>query len=378
MLWKPKSKNCSMNKNLTALFVVLPVLSLFFMRCGSASKITGYRVEVHAPSSVYKSLLLKRLNAKGELSVLDTLALTDGKAVYSHQLSSSDVYFISNGSDNILFFLEPADIKVYIDSASFKADSIVGGKENARYAQFVNTIDSLKNVQKQTLGLMAKSDKEKRQQAQEKLFALSEEMKSRAYRFASSPSLAGIAVMTEITFGNDADIKKLTEIYQSYPESLRKTHAGKFLTKRLNELSVGAVGMRAQNFTAPDPEGKLISLYSVMGKVTVVDFWAAWCKPCRVENPNLVRIYNKYHDQGLNIIGVSLDRNKEAWLKAIEQDGLKWYQVSHLKGWQEPVAKQYKVTFIPQNLVIDKRGIVRYKNLRGKLLEEKVRELLDE
>ena len=113
-----------------------------------------------------------------------------------------------------------------------------------------------------------------------------------------------------------------------------------------------------------------------MGKVTIIDFWASWCKPCRIENPNVVKIYNKYHDKGLNIIGVSLDKTQNSWTKAIADDQLAWNHVSNLKYWQEPIAQQYGVRSIPSTFILDQDGNIVAKNLRGYALENKISELL--
>lgn len=112
-----------------------------------------------------------------------------------------------------------------------------------------------------------------------------------------------------------------------------------------------------------------------MGKVTIVDFWAAWCKPCRAENPNVVKVYNKYKDQGLSILGVSLDRSEEAWKKAIEEDGLTWNHVSNVQYFDE-IAALYNVNAIPATFILDENGVIVAKNLRGEALEEKIGELL--
>ncbi|WP_339755901.1 TlpA disulfide reductase family protein, partial [uncultured Winogradskyella sp.] len=127
----------------------------------------------------------------------------------------------------------------------------------------------------------------------------------------------------------------------------------------------------------------IVSLNELRGKVTIIDFWAAWCGPCRKENPNVVRIYEKYHDQGLEIIGVSLDGHsrqqnpKKAWLDAIEKDKLTWNHVSNLKYFNDPVAQLYNISSIPATYILDSTGIIVDKNLRGRALENRIKELLE-
>ena len=110
----------------------------------------------------------------------------------------------------------------------------------------------------------------------------------------------------------------------------------------------------------------------------LVDFWAAWCGPCRAENPNLVAVYNDFHDKGFDVLGVSLDNNKEAWLKAIEDDKLDWTQVSDLGYWDNEVSNLYAVRSIPANFLLDADGKIIAKGLRGEKLREKISELLAE
>jgi len=129
-----------------------------------------------------------------------------------------------------------------------------------------------------------------------------------------------------------------------------------------------AIGMKAPNIELPTPEGKLLSLYSIQGKMIIVDFWASWCGPCRRENPNLVKVYQQFKDKGLAIFGVSLDSDSLSWVKAIQADGLTWYHVSDLKKWKSQAAKLYGVNSIPANFILDENKTIIAKNLRGQQL----------
>jgi len=137
-------------------------------------------------------------------------------------------------------------------------------------------------------------------------------------------------------------------------------------------------GGSAPDFSQDTPEGETISLKDFRGKVVLLDFWASWCGPCRRENPNVVKMYEKYKDKGFEILGISLDRTRDKWLKAIEADGLTWPHVSDLKGWQNEVAQLYGVRSIPHTILIDAEGQVVANKLRGPALEAKLAEILGE
>ncbi|MBP9159509.1 MAG: TlpA family protein disulfide reductase [Flavobacteriales bacterium] len=140
-----------------------------------------------------------------------------------------------------------------------------------------------------------------------------------------------------------------------------------------NLLPIGSV---APDFSQNSPDGKPIKLSSLRGKVVLIDFWASWCRPCRMENPNVKRVYDRFHNKGFEIIGVSLDRDKDAWTGAIAQDGLPWKHVSDLAFWNNAAAQLYGVSSIPYTVLLDREGKVIAKNLRGPALEAKLAEVL--
>ena len=137
-------------------------------------------------------------------------------------------------------------------------------------------------------------------------------------------------------------------------------------------------GTEAPEISLPTPEGNVIKLSSTRGSVVLLDFWASWCAPCRLENPNLVKVYNLYQKKGFQIYQVSLDKTKEAWVKGIQDDHLeKWIHVSDIQYWNSIVVPLYKIESIPFNFLLDKEGRIIASNLRGDQLKVKLAEIFD-
>ncbi|MBT1686568.1 TlpA family protein disulfide reductase [Fulvivirgaceae bacterium PWU37] len=178
---------------------------------------------------------------------------------------------------------------------------------------------------------------------------------------------------------NVLDKDQYMSTYVAVAEKLKKEWpqytVAKDFVSMVDRMKVLSIGQVAPEIALPDTTGKVVKLSSLKGKYVLVDFWAKWCGPCRQENPNVVRAFHKFKDQGFTVFGVSLDRNKKDWVQAIKQDGLAWTHVSDLKYWQSEAAKTYNITGIPFSLLLDPDGKIIAKNLRGAALDNKLNEI---
>ncbi|MBC8084085.1 MAG: AhpC/TSA family protein [Hymenobacter sp.] len=165
----------------------------------------------------------------------------------------------------------------------------------------------------------------------------------------------------------------MTTVFKTTQPDSRYTKA---LAAKLEPMRSTAVGVQAPEINLAAPDGKPVALSSLRGKYVLIDFWASWCGPCRRENPNVVKAYNKYKGKGFEIYGVSFDQDREKWLKAIQADGLSWKHVSDLKGWESAAGQTYSVKSIPASILLDPQGRIIGKNLRGEALEAKLAAVL--
>ncbi len=173
------------------------------------------------------------------------------------------------------------------------------------------------------------------------------------------------------------DLNGLKMCYAGLSDKAKHTGPGKLMAARIRALEGVEVDAVAPNFTLPTPEGKEIALYEVKGKLKIIDFWASWCGPCRMENPNMVKLYNDFKEKGLVVVSVSLDEKKDKWEEAIKKDGLTWLHLSDLKGWQGDVVKMYNIDAVPTILVLDENNRIIAKNLRGEKLRALVSDRLE-
>lgn len=194
---------------------------------------------------------------------------------------------------------------------------------------------------------------------------------------AHPQSFLSLATIEQLA-GANIDYQKTAPLFFKLSDKVRNTPLGKEMAAKLAIAKTTGLGVVAPLFTSLDTARNSLNLADVIkkGKVTLIDFWASWCGPCRAENPNVVKTYTAFHDKGFNILSVSLDDNLVSWKKAIIKDGMPWYHVSGLKKWDEPVAVLYGVHAVPDNILLDDKGKVIGRGLRGAALYKKIESLV--
>jgi len=330
-----------------------------------------------------------KIGKNNQSKSIDTLTVTNGKihGVFSKTDELSINYLnIENTKENILFFPENTDLKVIIDKNNLVSSRVTGSKQNDAYSDFMDRMFDFNNqrIEKSELFKQARRNQNNAlaTQIQEEVNDISLYEKAYKIQFVkeNSNSLFSVLLLSELINRKDISAFEAAYIANNFSPKVSSTPSGKALINLIVSKKNADVGGEAPAFSAPNPAGKTVALKDVLGTYTIIDFWASWCKPCRRENPNVVRVYNKYHDKGLNIISVSLDKagQKDHWLKAIETDKMNWHHVSNLQGWNEPIAKMYNVRSIPATFLLDENGNIIAKNLRGNALDAKIASLLGE
>ncbi|MDB5062322.1 MAG: hypothetical protein JWP67_2165 [Mucilaginibacter sp.] len=290
----------------------------------------------------------------------------------------------SKTADMLNFFIEKGTINIASPDSASKAD-VSGSPSNEDNKKLKAQLKGVMN-KAQTIVAAAQAATPAQQQSaafqnsmQVKYKAVQLEQKNVLKTFITENpnSYLSLLALTSVS-GPSPDVAEVEPLYESLSDELKKSEQGRQLKSAIDALKLTAIGAMAPDFIQNDVNGLPVRLSSFKGKYVLIDFWASWCGPCRQENPNVVRTYNKYKNKNFTILGVSLDREdgKNAWLAAIKKDGLTWTQVSDLKYWNNLAAAVYGVRSIPQNFLIDPTGKIVAKDLRGDDLDNKLAELL--
>ncbi len=321
--------------------------------------------------------------SEGKWVTEDSAKIENGKFELKGKTELPELRLVSMGAQSVVaqFFAENGKITLQAYADSLDQTVVKGSKSND---EFTILTKELKNISKETEGLQQKyseamqsGNEEGMKKAQIDFEAMMGNQKVYAKNFIREHPKSTVSPLVALMqFAQEMTAHEVDTLIAFLDPSVHPSVYVTELKKLADKMRVTEIGALAPDFSLNTPEGTPLALSSLRGKIVLVDFWASWCKPCRQENPNVVKVYNQYKDKGFDILGVSLDREKEAWLKAIADDQLAWHHISDLKFWQNEVAVKYGVQSIPFTLLIDKEGKIIAKNLRGEELANKLAELL--
>ena len=356
-------------------------------------RITGTTPDIDNDTKVY----LQKIDENNRLVGVDTTIIKEGEFNFDPtEVKNPEMMVLSfeAAQGTVILIAENQNISVRAYKDSLYTSKVNGGKENDFFKLYYNDVvesNKKKNkLQEQAMNLQRNGDTAGITSLRAEFERINVDDTERRIELIeeNTDKYVSIIVLSDLVGTQAIDATRAEALFDKLDQSLQEMEKGNRLKEMIAQAkereaaaSLAEVGNKAPEFTAPTPTGEQLSLRAAMGsKYTIIDFWASWCKPCREENPNVVNVYNQYHEKGLNIISVSLDREsaRDKWLAAIENDKMTWHHVSNLMEWQDPIARKYGITAIPATYLLDSEGVIIEKNLRGEALVSKMQELLGE
>lgn len=326
-------------------------------------------------------LYLLRQNYLEQPELIDSLNTTSNKSI-SLSVNPQDLFLLQAKDQQLqtLLFLDATEVTVNYQNNTLE---VQGGEQNGYLNDYLEKTkyfqSQLRTIQREFEENASTQDTQQIMQIRQKYQDIQNQNISYIRDFASTMNESILAVwfLFDLQQQRLISSEEFTDWLDLKSKKVKQSGIAGKAFELSEKLTKSKIGSTVENFKGPQPDGTEIELYDHLGKITLIDFWAAWCKPCRLENPNIVSVYQDYRDKGFTVVGVSLDTSKSRWTQAITDDQLDWTQISHLQRFRGPIARSFNITAIPSSFLVDENGVIIAKNLRGYQLRQKISELLD-
>ena len=326
-------------------------------------------------------LYLLRQNYLEQPELIDSLNTTLNKSI-SLSVNPQDLFLLQAKDQQLqtLLFLDATEVTINYQDNTLE---VQGGEQNGYLNDYLEKTkyfqSQLRTIQREFEQNATTQNSQQIMQIRQKYQDIQNQNISYIREFASTMNESILAVwfLFDLQQQRLISSEEFTDWLDLKSKKVKQSSIAGKAFELSEKLTKSKIGSTVENFKGPQPDGTEIELYDHLGKITLIDFWAAWCKPCRLENPNIVSVYQDYRDKGFTVVGVSLDTSKSRWTQAIADDQLDWTQISHLQRFRGPIARSFNITAIPSSFLVDENGVIIAKNLRGYQLRQKISELLD-
>ena len=357
------------------------LLSFIFFSCSNS---TTFNLEATTDHKNDQKVFLIQIDENNRPKAIDSTLVNEGKFSFSDSISVPEMHYLvfDMQRENLPVILEPGKISVKIYKDSIRSSKVKGTKSNEDFSRYMsetsNFYTELNKIQLEIRSANVQMDSLVVDDLNDQFESIKVKLSDYDLNFIkiNNDSYLSTLILQRMVMQQEIKIEDAEELFNSFTEIIKKTKSSVETKKNIELIKESlkespTIGSLAPKFSGPSLNGTSIALDDVKSKVIMIDFWASWCGPCRDENPFLVYLNTKYNTDQFQVVGVSLDREREKWVSAIEIDSLdNWIHVSNLKFWAEPIGKLYNVTQMPTTFILDENKRVIGMNIKGDELDK--------